>query len=125
MRKRLVRDWVRLIATKAALGLGLLIGASRGSFATQSPQVKNITANLILLDSILAQYGVEAVSIRENVRDAVGPFADRLWREKQIPSIGPFKGSAAEEQVFSDIQKLSPHTEVQRSLQSRAVQVSN
>jgi hypothetical protein len=123
--KDVVRDCVRLIATIAALVLGLLIGAARGSFDTQSTQVKQITANLILLDSILAQYGSEALPIREHMRMAIGPFADRLWREKETAAIVPFEANPAEEQVFSDIQKLSPRNDVQRSLQSRAVQISN
>jgi hypothetical protein len=123
--KEVVRDCVRLIATIAALVLGLLIGASRASFETQSTQVNQITANLILLDSILSQYGAEALPIRQHMRRTVGPFADRLWREKQVTSNGPFQASAAEEQVFADIQKLSPQTDVQKSLQSRALQVSN
>ena len=123
--KEAVKDCVRLIATIAALVLGLLIGAARGSFDTQNTQVKQITANLILLDSILAQYGPEALPIREHMRKVVGPFADRLWREKEVTAIGPFEASAGEEQIFADIQKLSPHNDVQRSLQSRAVQISN
>src|SRR3954467_7618553 len=65
--KEAVKDCVRLIATIAALVLGLLIGAARGSFDTQSTQVKQITANLILLDSILVQYGPEALPIREHM----------------------------------------------------------
>ena len=123
--KEAVKDCVRLIATIAALVLGLLIGDARGSFDTQNTQVKQITANLILLDSILAQYGPEALPIREHMRKVVGPFADRLWREKEVTAIGPFEASAGEEQIFADIQKLSPHNDVQRSLQSRAVQISN
>src|SRR3954452_8753826 len=85
----------------------------------------NSRANLILLDSILGQYGADARPIREHMRSAVGPFADRLWREKEVTAIGPFHASAAEEQVFSDIQKLSPLSDVQRSLQSRALQIGN
>jgi hypothetical protein len=123
--KDVVKDCVRLIATISALVLGLLIGAARGSFDTQSTQVKQITANLILLDNTLGQYGADARPIREDMRSAVGPFADRLWREKKAKAIGPFEASAAEEQIFSDIQKLSPHNEVQRSLQSRALQIGN
>jgi hypothetical protein len=123
--KDVVKDCVRLIATIAALVLGLLIGAARGSSDTQSTQVKQITANLILLDSALVQYGADALPIREHMRSAINPFADRLWREKEVTAIGPFEPSAAEAQVFSDILKLSPHNDVQRSLQFRAVQISN
>jgi hypothetical protein len=123
--KDVVRLGVGLIAAIAALVLGLLIGAAKSSFDTQSTQVKQITANLILLDTILAQYGPEAGQIREHMRSAVGPFADRLWREKEVNETGPFRTNAAEERVYIEIQKLSPHDDLQRSLQSRAVQISN
>ena len=123
--KDVVRLGVGLIATIAALVLGLLIGAAKGSFDTQTTQVKQITANLILLDSILAQYGPEARPIREHMRSAIGPFADRLWREKEMTTTGSFQTHAAEEQVYSEILALSPHNDIQRLLQSRAAQVSN
>lgn len=123
--KDVVRLGVGLIATIAALVLSLLIGAAKGSFDTQTTQVKQITANLILLDNILSQYGQEARPIRHHIRNAVGPFADRLWHEKQAPTSRPFQSSGAEEEVYSEIQKLSPKNDFQRSIQSRAVQVSN
>jgi hypothetical protein len=123
--KDVVRLGVGLIATIAALVLGLLIAAAKCSFDTQATQVKQITANLILLNNILAQYGPEARPIRQHMRNAVGPFADRLWREKRTSVSWPFEPNAAEEQVYSEIQRLSPRNDVRRSLQSRAVQVSN
>lgn len=123
--KDVVRLGVGLIAAIAALVLSLLIGAAKGSFDTQTTQVKQITANLIMLDNTLAQYGPEARHIRQQMRSAIGPFADRLWREKQLATTGPFKANASEEQVFSEIQKLTPHSGVQRTLQSRAMQVSS
>jgi hypothetical protein len=123
--KDVVRLGVGLIAAIAALVLGLLIGAAKGSFDTQSTQIKQITADIILLDSILAQYGPEARPIRERMRWTVGPFADRIWREKEVATTGPFETNVLEEQVYSEIQKLVPHNDVQRSLQSRAVQIGN
>jgi hypothetical protein len=103
-----VRLGVGLIATIAALVLGLLIAAAKGSFDTQNTQLKQITADLILLDNLLAQYGPEARPIREQMRSAIGPFADQLWREKQTRVIGPFETSTAAERVYLEIQGLSP-----------------
>ena len=123
--KDVVRLGVGLVATIAALVLGLLIAAAKSSFDTQTGQVRQITANLILLDNILAQYGPEARPVREQIRSTVGPFADRLWREKEAGASGPFETDDAAERVYLDIQKLSPHDDLQRSLQSRAVQISN
>src|ERR1700688_2323806 len=71
-----VRLGVGLIATIAALVLGLLIAAAKSSFDTQSNQIKQITADVILLDNLLAQYGPEARPIREEMRSTIGPFAD-------------------------------------------------
>lgn len=123
--KDVVRLGVGLIAAIAALVLGLLISAAKGSFDTQTTQVNQITANLILLDRVLEQYGPEARPIRGHMRNVVGHFADQLWREKEMISAGSFQTDAAAERVYSEIHKLTPQNEVQRSLQSRAVQVIN
>jgi hypothetical protein len=115
---------VGLIATIAALVLGLLIAAAKSSFDTQSTQVTQITANIILLDNLLAQYGPEARPIREQLRSVVGPFADRLWREKQTNATTPFEVDASAEKAYLAIQSLSPQNDLQRSLQTRAAQLS-
>src|SRR5580692_260081 len=84
-----VRLGVGLIATIAALVLGLLIAAAKGSFDTQSGQVKQITANMILLDLLLEQYGPEAQPIRGEMRNVIGPFADRIWHERPADAARP------------------------------------
>jgi hypothetical protein len=120
-----VRLGVGLIATIAALVLGLLIAAAKSSFDTQNSQIKQITADLILLDNVLAAYGPEGRPIREQMRSSVGPFADRLWREKQDGLRGPFETNAAAEKIYLETQGLSPQSDLQRALQSRAAQLSN
>jgi hypothetical protein len=120
-----VRLGVGLIATLAALVLGLLIAAAKSSFDTQSTQVTQITADIILLDNLLAQYGPEARPIRQQMRGVIGPFADRLWREKQVSSATPFEVNASAEQLYLAIQALSPQNDLQRALQARAAQISN
>jgi hypothetical protein len=120
-----VRLGVGLIATLAALLLGLLIAAAKSSFDTQSTQVTQITADVILLDNLLAQYGPEARPIRQQMRSGIGPWVDQLWREKQASSATPFEANASAEQVYLAVQALSPQNDLQRSLQARAAQISN
>lgn len=55
-----VRLGVGLIATMAALVLGLLIASAKSTFDTESGQIKRITSDIIFLDNLLAQYGPEA-----------------------------------------------------------------
>src|ERR1700733_4344383 len=89
--KDVVRLGVGLIATIAALVLGLLIAAAKGSFDTQSTHVKQITADLILLDALLAIYGPEAHPIRAEMRTAIGPLVDRIWSEKKTNTSARFE----------------------------------
>jgi len=119
-----VRLGAGLVATITALVLGLLITAAKSSFDTQYTQIKQITADIILLDNLLAQYGPGARSIREQMRSTIGPFADRLWHEQKAAGTGTFEANTAGEKVYLDIQALSPQNDLQRSLQARAAQIS-
>jgi len=116
-----VRLGTGLIGTIAALVLGLLIAAAKSSYDTQSTQ---ITADIILLDNLLAGYGPEARPIREQMRSLIGPLADRLWREKQASTVAPFEFTATGEKAYLAIHALSPQNDLQRSLQTRAGQLS-
>src|SRR5262249_19422985 len=115
---------VGLIATIAALVLGLLIAAAKTSFDTQSTQITQITADFILLDNLLAEYGPEARPIREQMRSIIGPLADRLWREKQVSTAAPFELSGSSEKAYLAIQALSPQNDLQRSLHTHAPHAS-
>jgi hypothetical protein len=119
-----VRLGVGLIGTIAALVLGLMIASAKSSFDTQSGQVKQITANVILVDHLLTEYGAETLPIRRQLREVMIGFAARLWQEKQTNTTRPFETNSAAEQVYMEIQALAPQTELQKSLQARAVQIA-
>jgi hypothetical protein len=119
-----VRLGAGLVATIAALVLGLLIAAAKGSFDTKSGQVRQVTADIILIDALLEQYGPEALPIRVEMRKVIGPLADRLWHEKPAAAAAPFAINANAESVYIAIQALSPRDDLQRSLQARAAQIS-
>ena len=69
--KDLLKLGAGLIGTIAALVLGLPIASAKTSFDTQVTQVKQLTADVILLDQLLAQYGPEAAAVRNLLRGAV------------------------------------------------------
>src|SRR6516225_5176128 len=66
--KDVVKLGMGLIATMAALVLGLLTGSAKSSFDTQDGEFKQAAANVILLDRTLAHYGPETKSIRDLIR---------------------------------------------------------
>jgi len=124
--KDVVRLGTGLIGTIAALVLGLLIASANSTYETQSSQVKQLTANIVVLDRILAQYGPETDSVRNLLRRGVATLADRVWHENGSDSgkAEPFEASAAALSFYDEIQKLSPRNEAQRSLQARAIDIS-
>lgn len=123
------RDYVRLgtglITTIAALVLGLLIASANSSYDTESSQVRHLTADIVLLDQFLAQFGPETRDARDLLRQAIEPLVERIWREDSAESTKgtPFRATAVAELAFAKIQELSPKTEAQRTLKDRAIQV--
>lgn len=121
-----IRLGVGLIATMAALVLGLLIASAKGTYDTQSTQVRQITANIILLDNMLRQYGPEAEPIRKGVRAALPALADRMWTEKRDNNRSePFESLSGSERVYAAIQRLAPKDDVQKAFQARAIQIAS
>ena len=88
-------------------------------------QVQHITADIIVLDQLLARYGPETRPIRDLMRRAVAPLIEHIWRDgdsetaKDAPFVWATLGDA-----FAKIAELAPQTESQRSLKTRATQVS-
>jgi len=124
--KDVVRLGTGLIGTIAALVLGLLIGSAKNSYDTQSTQIKQMTANIVLLDRFLEEYGPETGAVRNLLRRGVVILADRMWRENNsdLAKAAPFEASAASEAFYLKLQELSPQNDFQRSLQARAIQLS-
>ena len=124
--KEVIRLGSGLIATLAALVLGLLIASAKSSYDVQSNQVREMTADIVLLDLLMAQYGPEANTARDQLRRAIGPLVEQIWRADgpEATQAAPFKATAAGEAAFAQIQKLSPQNDAQTSLKSRAVALS-
>jgi hypothetical protein len=124
--KDVVRLGTGLIGTMAALVLGLLIGSAKQSYDFKIGQIRQLTANLILLDQLLVQYGPEAHDARAALRQAVPPMIKKIWRENITENVpkSTFRATAISADTFAIIEGLSPKSDAQRSLQSRAVQLT-
>ena len=125
--KDVVRLGTGLIGTIAALVLGLLIASANSTYQTQSNQVQVVTADVVLLDRTLAQYGPETDSARNLLRHAVASMADQIWRENRSNSVAaqPFEASTSSLSFYDEILKLSPSNDAQHFLQARAIDTTN
>jgi hypothetical protein len=112
-----------LIGTLAALVLGLLIASAKSSFDQKTGQARQMTATIIVLDDLLAQYGPEAIPVRNLLRQSIPPLANRIWHEEGTTNGKPvrFQTTAAASAFETELERLSPNNDAQRSLQSRAI----
>ena len=123
--KDVVRLGTALIATMASLVLGLLIASAKDSYDVRSGQVRQLTADIVLLDEILAQYGPDARAARAALRQAVAPMVEKIWQEN-TSAIAPktFHATSLGVDAFAKVQELAPKNDFERELKARAVQLT-
>jgi len=117
---------IGLIGTMAALVLGLLVASAKGTYDTQTSEVAQLSASIIELDRILANYGPDTKEARTSLRQTVVEAAERIWpRDSSVsPNLELFRNKAEPEVFFRDIQALSPQTDEQRYIKSEALQIT-
>jgi hypothetical protein len=116
-----------LIGTLAALVLALLISGAQSSFREQRSEIAQMSANIIFLDRILADYGPETKEVRDLLRRSVADMLDQMWppdssRPAQLDPITEARARGGF--LYNKIQSLTPHSDAQRSLQAQALSLA-
>ena len=126
--KEVVKLSMGLVATLAALVLGLLVASAKSSYDARESEIQQVTAYVILLDNLLKEYGTpEANAARTSLRRAIPPVVDRIWQEGQFASAqsSPFKASPEGEAFHRELQAFRPTNELQRGQLARIIQVTD
>ncbi|MEX2263458.1 MAG: hypothetical protein WD696_15985 [Bryobacteraceae bacterium] len=121
-----VKVGIGLIATMTALVLGLVTASAKSSFDARDTAVKHAAADIISLDRNLAQYGPETAAIRAALKRAVAHRIEMTWPEGRSRPIqlDPSYAARGVERIAAQIRDLSPQTNNQRQLKSRALALS-
>ncbi|HNW77658.1 MAG TPA: hypothetical protein PKH28_01975, partial [Candidatus Competibacteraceae bacterium] len=110
-----------LVATMAALLLGLLVSSAKNTYDAERAQVIQLSAKLTFLDRILSDYGPEAAAIRVQVRSATEEAIRQIWpEEKALPPQLITKASAGDTVYFA-LQRLVPRDDIQSNLKTQAI----
>ena len=119
-----IQRTVGLIATMTALVLGLVIASAKSSFDAMDTAVKHTAMDVLALDRLLARYGPETREIREALKQAVARRIDLIWPQgsSRPAQLDPLRVAASVEGIADRIRVLMPRDDLQRSLQSRAVE---
>ena len=77
--KDVVKLRIARIATMAALVLSLLIASAKSNYDTRANQLLQISADIVLLDRVLARYGPETKDARILFKHYVAATIERFW----------------------------------------------
>lgn len=120
------RDVVKLglgvIGTLAALVLGLLVASTKGTYDAQCATVKELAAQLAVLDRVLARIGPETADARRGTRALAEAVLNQLWPQDASQRIDFSGGPSrqAGEALFEAIAAVEPRNDTQRLLKNRA-----
>jgi hypothetical protein len=125
------RDVVKLgaglIATMAALVLGLLINSAKSSLDAMNNELTQSSAIIIELDQSLAGYGPETAELRQLLRKSIVAVLDRIGPGIVMKSEATEKFDIAKSlrKIQSRLRSMSPRNESQTILQTQALQEIN
>lgn len=125
--KEIVRLGTGLIATMAALILGLLVSTAKSSFDEEASNFRQLALNVVMLDRTLAQFGDEGKSARDHLKQTINQTVESLWPSDptaKSAGIEDVKITAQGAALMESLHGLAPHDDKQQTLKAGALQLS-
>jgi hypothetical protein len=128
--KDVVKLVMGLVATLAALVLGLLTASAKGEFDTQNNELQQSAAKIVALDRALAGYGTEAGGIRAALHSQIIRRLDLTWPEEsttptnRVAKLDAPGTTTEAEGLLAGIRALAAQSDAQRQAQADAVQLA-
>jgi len=121
--KDIVKLGAGVIATMAALVLGLLVSSAKSSFDKMSDELTLVSSKVIQLDRVLVQYGPEAKDVRGVLRHNFQAVVEGLADADKLQLLKSQAAAATGgvEDVQTAVGALVPGSDAQRELRSQAV----
>lgn len=123
----MVRLCTGVIATLAALVLGLLVASAKSNYDRVNDQVTQAAAAIVLMDRTLAQFGPQTVEARSLLHAVVTSVANTVFSKhsRGVADLDDPQRLALGDRLQAEIRALPADTEVQRTLKSQAIEFSN
>jgi hypothetical protein len=113
-----------LIGTMAALVLGLMVSSAKSSYDAQKNELTQMSARIIMLDRVLANFGPETKETRAQLRASVARVIEKMWPDDASQSSQLDPAASRAEALYDAIQQLSPKNESQRFMQNQALNIA-
>ncbi|MBS0264363.1 MAG: hypothetical protein JSS02_20670, partial [Planctomycetes bacterium] len=123
--KEVVKMGTGLVAAVTGLVLGLLTASAKSSYDSQLGNLRQMAANIVLVDRTLSHFGPDGDSSRALLRKTVQSFIDDLWSDAAYdPSRLDEPEFAANVMDFiGSVRQLPVQNESQQTMKSQALQL--
>lgn len=124
--EKVINISVGLIATLAALVLGLLVASTKAAFDAKSDEIRQSAVRIVLLDRTLRQFGPEAAPARAILHDLTRQRAMQNWGEgfASARRDGTRTDAAGAERFQTVLRNLKAEDDGQKWLRTRALNLS-
>jgi hypothetical protein len=121
-----VKQTVGVLSTLTALVLGLLLATAKSAYDTRADELTELAADIVVLDRVLAQYGPETAEARNLLRASTAAKLEQLWAEStvRIAKFRQLDATAPLDTLQTRLRALAPHTDAERELRSRALDIT-
>jgi hypothetical protein len=115
-----------VVATLAAVVLGLLIASAQSSLDEKDGELRKVAGQLVFLDQTLGDYGPETADARDHLKQILLARINLVWPEENAATLAPeaIVPVVGAEGVQKKVLALSPKNDAQRWLQSTALQLT-
>jgi Protein of unknown function (DUF4239) len=124
--KEAIRLGAGFLSTLSALVIGLMIASAKNTYDTQNTNIRQLGANVVLVDQMLLKYGPETKTARALLRELISTAASRIWLEnaERNRHESTFVVSGTADRFYNAVEGLTPANDEQASLKSRIVQAT-
>jgi hypothetical protein len=116
--KSVVTLGMGMVATMAALVLGLMVASAQGVYQQQRDELMDVSSKIVVLDHLLAHYGPETRETRDLLRNTVARAINQFWPQGNAAELTP---RAEAEGLYTKILELVPKDDTQRTLKDQAL----
>jgi hypothetical protein len=123
----IVKGGIGLLATLAALVLGLIIASAKNSFDAKSEEVQSAAVKILHLDSSLRELGTVGETARQQLLSTVRTRIDQIWgthRGGQV-ALANLAQQPKLEELQAAIRAISPNDEAMKSAIAKALQATD
>ncbi|MGH7849522.1 MAG: hypothetical protein ACREOP_04420, partial [Thermodesulfobacteriota bacterium] len=113
-----------IVATMAALAVGLMIQGAQTSFSALRSDLIDMSAKIVFLDKLLADYGPEAEGARETLRGSLERTINQLWPNDGSGGAMIEPPESKSETLYYQILSLKPDNDARHAIHDEAVSLT-